>query len=660
MLLNARRLHQGPGADDRILLVIEDVTDRRDAEDARREAETRFTEMVRNVRDHSIFLTDPGGVITSWNVSAERILGHTEAEAVGRHFSLIFTPEDVRNGLPEWELRTAREEGRAEDERWHLRKGGERFWALGIVTPTRDAAGTHTGYSKILRDVTDRKRAEDALRASEERLRQALAAARMGTWTLEVGPGEHLRDPNLNALLGLGAADTTQPFDDFLARIHPDDRAVVRAAFATSVRERQPLNVEFRVVRPDGSVRWLRDQGDVFPGDGGGPRMAGACVDVTERRAAEEALRRSEERVRLILESATDFAIFTLAPDRTVTSWSPGAAATFGYTEGEIVGRPGDVIYTPEDRAAGVPAGEAEEARRAARAADERWHVRKDGTRIWASGTLARLTGGAAGFVKVLRDTTDRKRLADALHRARVELEERVRERTAELERAMDALEAEMTRRRELARQVSAAQEAERLRVSRDLHDALGQLQAGLGLALAAARRVPGLPPAADERLAEVDRLADALARETHALAVRLRPTALDDLGLEPALRQLVADWAGRTAVAVEFDAAGLVDTRLPAEVETAVYRLVQEALSNVAKHSRAARVSVSAAAAGGRVSVAVEDDGVGFDPAAGGAGRLGLVGMRERAELAGGDLVVESEPGAGTTVLARFPLPAR
>src|SRR5262249_61328140 len=112
-------------------------------------------------KDHSIFTLDPEGRITSWNIEAERILGYSETEALSQHFSFIFTAEDAKHGLPEHQLRTAREQSRAEDERWHVRKGGERFWALGIVTPTYDAKGRHTGYSKILRDMTDRKRAEE-------------------------------------------------------------------------------------------------------------------------------------------------------------------------------------------------------------------------------------------------------------------------------------------------------------------------------------------------------------------------------------------------------------------------------------------------------------------------------------------------------------------
>lgn len=175
MLLNARRVHRPGNHMEFILLALEDITERRRLEDERAELETRFTSLVKNIRDHSVFTLDTEGRITSWNREAERILRYTEAEALGQHFSIIFTLEDQQAGVPAEELHTALREGRAEDERWHARKGGEKFWALGIVTPTHDARGSHTGFSKILRDMTDRKHGEESLRQSDRRKDEFLA-----------------------------------------------------------------------------------------------------------------------------------------------------------------------------------------------------------------------------------------------------------------------------------------------------------------------------------------------------------------------------------------------------------------------------------------------------------------------------------------------------
>ncbi len=175
MLLNARRVHRASNHVESILLAIEDITERRRAEGERRELESRFTSLVKNIRDHSVFTLDTEGRVTSWNREAERILGYSEAEALGQNFSFIFTAEDQRAGVPAEELHTALREGRTEDERWHARKSGERFWALGIVTPIYDATGAHTGFSKILRDMTERKRAEEALRLADRRKDEFLA-----------------------------------------------------------------------------------------------------------------------------------------------------------------------------------------------------------------------------------------------------------------------------------------------------------------------------------------------------------------------------------------------------------------------------------------------------------------------------------------------------
>lgn len=241
------------------------------------------------------------------------------------------------------------------------------------------------------------------------------------------------------------------------------------------------------------------------------------------------------------------------------------------------------------------------------------------------------------------------------LREAHDQLEERVAERTAELAAALESLESEMARRRDLARRLSTAQEDERRRVARDLHDTVGQLMAGLSLAFKAIETGGELPAPAVARLADAQRVMNELSREVHSLAVRLRPTSLDDIGLEAALEHLVVEWSPRTGVRADFYAAGL--ERLPGEVETAVYRIVQEALTNVAKHADATVVSVVVTRPDGFVSVVVEDDGTGFDPNAVPKGRLGLMGMRERVELVGGEIDIGSNPGAGTTVAVRIPV---
>ncbi|QDV39591.1 sensor histidine kinase [Tautonia plasticadhaerens] len=245
------------------------------------------------------------------------------------------------------------------------------------------------------------------------------------------------------------------------------------------------------------------------------------------------------------------------------------------------------------------------------------------------------------------------------VRRLLAELEGRVAERTAALAEANAALWAEIAARAALSRQLATAQEDERRRIARDLHDQTGQLLAGLALAVRAVADAGPLPAPAAERLADVRRVADELGRQVHELAVRLRPTALDDLGLEAALGQLAAEWSARAGVPVDFQAAGLEAGRLPTEVETVLYRVVQEALTNVAKHARAQSVSVVISRHGGSATAVIEDDGVGSDPIVldHRGGRLGLVGMRERVSLVGGQLDIETELGRGTAIIARVPL---
>ncbi|HJQ22862.1 MAG TPA: PAS domain-containing protein [Blastocatellia bacterium] len=216
--------------------------------------------------------------------------------------------------------------------------------------------------------------------------------------------------------------------------------------------------------------------------------------------------------------------------------------------------------------------------------------------------------------------------------------------------------------RHHLLNRIVAAQEEERRRVSRELHDQMGQNLAALIVGLESLKSPCASSAPALNRLRWLQELANRLSQEVHSLAWELRPPALDDLGLPMALERYIQQWSAHGDVAIDWHASGFTERRLPSAVETTLYRVVQEALTNVLKHAQATRVSLILRAAADSVLAIIEDNGRGFDAdaslrAAAPHYKLGLVGMRERVLLVNGTLNIESLPDHGTTVYVRIPL---
>jgi len=391
-----------------------------------RESEERLRRMVEQVSDYCIFTLDLDGRVNNWNIGAERITGYSAKEVLGRSYALFFSAEDESRNIPAAELEQARTQGSADDTRWLVRRSGEQYWAEGALTSIRDENGTITGYTKVSRDTTGRRRIEDALRERDERLRVALQAARTGTWRWDLRTDVDIIDESLRGLFGLTPNNEINKIGDFYAIVHPEERAKVIASFERTRHEGVHLNTEFRVIWPDGSEHWLLDQGEVIRDQEGHPvSLTGACVDIHDRKLAEQALRENEERFRLYSANIRDYALMQVDTEGRVVSWNFGAAQVFGYSEGEILGQPLAVLFTTEDVAKGEPAKEREQAITTGRSIDERWHVRKGGSRFWASGVLSPMRdeqGRLRGFAKVLRDETERRR---ANERLRASLDEK-------------------------------------------------------------------------------------------------------------------------------------------------------------------------------------------------------------------------------------------
>ena len=370
----------------------------------------------------------------------------------------------------------------------------------------------------------------------------------------------------------------------------------------------------------------------------------------------------TEEQFRLLVESVEDYAIFMLDVDGNVVTWNRGAERIKGYAEAEILGQHFSIFYAPELVDSGHPQRELEVAARDGRYEEEGWRVRRDGTRFWASVTIAAMRDEGAelvGFAKIVRDVTGRRR--DEVERRRFvdRLEQLVREQTNDLEVKNAQLREEVRRaarlavqRRDLVRQALDAEDAQRQRFSEGLHDE------PLQNLLSARQDLNDVAGGPDPALSRATELIDLTIKQLREIVVELHPIALTyGCGFDDSVRTLASRAAARggfeTTVHVDPAAAGVAD-----EVVVSVLR---ELLTNVAKHAQASRVDVTVGrTADGMLEVVVADDGIGIPNVliaeALRAGHIGLASTTSRVEALDGRLEIESAPHEGTTVRCSIP----
>jgi PAS domain S-box-containing protein len=490
----------------------------------------------------------------------------------------------------------------------------------------------------------------EELAVTNNNFQNLINSTEIGTIFLDRQLRVKLSTPRVRDVFNLLPVDAGRPLSDITSSLD-DNRLVSDAELVLEHLQ----TIERELEASDGRCYLTR----ILPYRTTEDRIEGVVLtflDVTKRRHAESLVRASEERLRLLIDSVKDYAIFTIADDAAVASWNSGAQRMFGYAEAEIVGRPFATLFTPEDRQRGTPGQELARARTEGRAEDERWHVRKDGTLLFCSGVTTPLGGVAgSGFAKVARDLTISRANEVALKRARAELDERVRQ-SHSLELQVEEGKGGERRISSLVRRLVTAQEDERARIARDMHDLVGQQLTALRLALERHEFRCSAELGDDTDLQRARGIVQEMDRQLDFMAWELRPAALDDLGLGIALARYVESWSAHHGVRAEFRAVGLDGERLGPSTETTFYRIAQEALNNVAKHATASRIDVIVERRDGAAVLVVEDDGVGFNPREKDTQEdgMGLIGMRERATLIGATLLIESSPGEGTTVFVR------
>ena len=585
-----------------------DITDRRSFDAAQRASERRLRTLADAV-PQVIWTNDGTGKANYFNRRWYEYSGCSERESVGPGWQAIVHPDDLSQSVDRWHHAMA--EGEVFETEYRLRRAdGQYRWFLGRNVPSFDAEGKIDGWFGSATDIDDLKTAAALLKASEEQFRRAIEEAPIPV-IMQAEDGQVLQISKAwTALTGFGA-DDVPTVQAWLDRAYGPGakklRDYMRELFKGNVSLR---NVDLDVIARDGSVRhWLFSAS--APGEliDGRRFIVGMVSDITERRHAEAQLSESKEQLRLIVDNARDYAIFSLSLERRVTSWNTGAQTILGYDREEAIGASADIIFTEEDRAAGVPLAEVEKALADGRATDERWHVRKNGSRFWGSGVMMVMRdaeGTAVGMVKIFRDQTAELLAKEAMEQARRELHAALRE----TELARDQAEA-------------AAQAKDRFLavLSHELRTPLTPVLMGVQVLA----RNKSLPANAMNLLEVIERNARL---QAHLVDDLLDVTRITHGKMELSLQSIDLHAAVLQAVEVAHPDMHAKNQQLQVRLDAEKHMVSGDAkrlqqvfwnlLKNASKFTpEGGAISVQSRTEGEHVAVEVRDTGIGFDPEA-------------------------------------------
>jgi PAS domain S-box-containing protein len=601
--------------------------------------DAQFRLLVDSVTDYAIYLLDTTGRVMSWNAGAERIKGYVADEILGQHFSLFYPPEDRAAHVPDRVLEQAAGQGRINAQGWRLRKDGSRFWADVVITALRRRGGALSGFAKVTRDLTGLRQATERVRESEERL-QGFTNHSPAMMFLKDAEGRYrFVNQRLLARLGLQREQILGRRD---AEVFAGQQATLMAASDAEVLAKQgPIELEQPILTSEGERVHMVVKFPVFNGAGEVAGVGGVVTDITERKRSEQAL--AEHRTLLAeAQKVAGLGSWGWEPGSGRMAWSDELYRIYGVDPGQVQPtfegfleriHPADRVLTATVLARALAEG---------RGFTHEDRVRRpDGNEriVRTQGEIVRdADGRVLKLVGACLDITENRNAEIALRAAAVSLQS-------------------------LSRRLVQVEESERRRIAGELHDRVGQNLAALNINLDIVLGALGESAPQDVRVRLRDSLGlvDGTLQTIEDVMADLRPPLLEEYGLGAALGWYAEEFTKRTNIAVELqDQARERARQLPREAAVALFRVAQEALTNVAKHADAKHVWLRLEAEPSELRLAIRDDGTGFDAEAVAqtrATRLGMTTMDERVIAAGGSLRVESAPGKGTTIKAQVPL---
>ena len=596
------------------------------------QSEERFRLLISSVKDYAIFMVDPAGYVTSWNDGAAYIKGYRAEEIIGRHISTFYTPEEIQEGEPAYNLARAREEGRFEKEGWRLRKDGTTFWANIVFTAVYDPRGEILGFSKVTRDITEKKRAEQQLRQFNEELEQQVQkkTAELTGIFERITEAFFAFDNNycftyLNKKAGeLVRHDPASLIGKCVWDVFPDavGSATFRDYHTAMTEQRNIVNTDYYAPLD------LWQENYFYPSPNG---LSIFVRDITEQV-------RTQKTITDYKYALDQSAIVAITDQKGIIKHvNENFCKISKYSPSELIGQDHRIInsgYHPaafiKDLWFTIANGKIWRG--------ELCNKAKDGSIYWVDTTIVPFLdekGKPCEYLAIRTDSTQRK--ID---------EERLQQSFQEI--------------RQLASHLQDIREEERACIAREIHDELGQQLTGLKMDLSwiSKKMTPQQDDQVRQKIGGTLELLDTTIKTVRRIATDLRPSILDDLGLVAAIEWQSQEFQKRSGIATGF-LSTMTAFNGPSAIAIGLFRICQESLTNVARHAGASHVHITLQEKEDNIILLkIGDDGKGFEFRETGRRKtLGLLGMKERTLMMGGNFHIDSHPGKGTTLLVTVPL---